>query len=154
MPKDMYVTIDELRSNLQSLPPENKDQAVSLLNKMGIDLSQSQTELTGTGVAGMILENRFYKVDSHKALFLKLVEVILSKYPENKEKIFEIKGTKKMYFSRFPGDFTHDYEQILGTRIYADTNENAVQLNRRCQRILQKFAMTANNGWINVDAYR
>ena len=141
MAKENYVSIDTLRSSVKSLPPENRAQFLSVLSKMGIDLSRCKSDLTGTGVAGFIYGNAFHEAESHKDVFLKVVEVILNSHSNEEEKIFEIKGTKKKYFSRSPGDFSHGYEKISGTSIYADTNENAAQLNRRCQRVLQKFGI-------------
>ena len=123
------------------MPPEERKHATSILSNIGIDISQRKSELTGTGVAGFFFENRFYEADSHKAVFLKIVEIVLWKYADQEEKIFEIKGTKKKYFSMDAHDFTQRHEQVNGTRIYADTNDNAAQLNRRCQRVLQKFGI-------------
>jgi hypothetical protein len=137
MVKDSHVSIDVLRSTINSLPQETQSEVLSTLTKLGIDLSKNNSDLTGTGVAAFFLENHIYEATSHKDVFLKVAEFVLKKYPNEENKIFEIKGSKKKYFSKNPGDFSHGYEKIPGTIIYADTNENAAQLNRRCQRILQ-----------------
>ena len=76
-----------------------------------------------------------------KDVFLKIMHILLRDYPEKREVIFTIRGRTKKYFSTNPSDFTNVYEKIKGTNIYVDTNENAPQLNRRCQRLLQKFGI-------------
>jgi len=135
------ISMDELRSRFELLSPEDKKKAYKVLSAVGIDLSKRKDDLTGTRVSGFILENRFYEADSHKSVFLQVAEIVLKKHPNDQDKIFKIQGTKKKYFSKNFGEFTHDYEIIRGTRIYADTNENAAQLNRRCQKILLLFGI-------------
>ena len=130
---------EEIQSKLKQLPPEEQKTAMELLSKIHVDLSKGRSHLTGTGVSGFIFENKVYKTSSHKDIFLNLMRIILTMYPEKANRIFDIKGRKKKYFSKNVSDFEHHYERIKGTDIFADTNENAVQLNRRCQRILQAF---------------
>jgi len=133
------ITIDELRANFKSLSFEDKDKVLRLLTAINVDLSERNNNLTGTGVSGFILDNKFYEAKSHKEVFLKMTEIILKKYSNEQNKIFLIKGRKKIYFSKNVADFRHNYDLISGTNIYADVNENSAQLNRRCQRILQIY---------------
>ncbi|MBW1965937.1 MAG: hypothetical protein JRI48_00885 [Deltaproteobacteria bacterium] len=146
-------TIAELRSRVESLPPEDKERALNLLTELDIDLSKRNDNLTGTGVSGFIFENRFYKAESHKEIFLKVAEIILKKYPNERGKIFSVKGRKKVYFSRNFTDFRHNYELISGTDIYADINENAAQLNRRCQKILQVYGISPSSLTVIPSSY-
>lgn len=141
MPENSYITVDTLKSKLDSLSADDKMKALEALSAVGIDFSQNKKELTNTKVVAFVLGIEAFKVVSHKEIFLKIAEIVLRKFPDKEHLIFEIKGTKKIYFSRDQSDFKNDYEPILGTKIYADTNENASQLNRRCQRILQKYGI-------------
>jgi hypothetical protein len=135
------ITIDGLRNGLAKMAPDEQAKALALLSKINIDLSESRGDLTGTGVSGFIFDNRTYKADSHKDAFIKLTQLLLRKFPDQVDVLLRIHGTSKKYFSKSVSDFKHGYEKIKGTDIYADTNDNAAQLNRRCQRILQAFGV-------------
>jgi hypothetical protein len=140
------TTIDEFRLKVESLiSSEDKKKALNLFAKLHIDLSKRDDDLTGTGVAGFFLENKFYEAESHKELFLKVAEIVSKKYPNEQNKIFSIRGRKKVYFSKNVADFKHDCKLVSGTNIYADVNENAAGLNRRCQRILQLYGITPSS---------
>lgn len=135
------ATFDDIRNNLGKMSDQEKELALSLLANIGIDLTKRKGELTGTHVGGFIFQNKTHQADSHKDVFLKIIHILLRDYPEKREVIFTIQGRTKKYFSTNPSDFTHGYEKIKGTNIYVDTNENAAQLNRRCQRLLQTFGI-------------
>ena len=137
------LSMDELRGKLEQMSTEEKGIALTLLAKVGVDLSKPKGELTGTGVAAFIFQNKIYAADSHKDVFINLTQLLIQKYPDKKEAIFSIQGRKKKYFSRSVSDFRHGYEKIRGTDIFVDTNENATQLNRRCQRLLQTFGFVS-----------
>jgi hypothetical protein len=148
MAKGLGLSVDQLRLNIKSLPIEQQNKALLLLSGMGIDITQPNNNLTGTGVVGFFLEGQHYEADSHRAVYLMVLSIILRKHPEHEEKILKIKGTKKKYFSKSAGDFKHDYTQISGTRIYTDINENAAQLNRRCQKVLQTVGIDPSSLWV------
>ena len=136
------ISVKDLKKKIDSLDPIAKNKTYQMLAEMGIDLSQRNDTLTGTKVFGFILEKQIYRADSHKSVFLQLTELVLKRFPQREQdKILKIKGRKKKYFSKTPKDFSHFYEKIPGTEFYADTNENAVQLNRRCQKTLTLFGI-------------
>ncbi len=134
-------TFEDLRINLQKMEPEEQTKALALLSKINIDLSKNRGELTGTGVSGFIFDNRMHEAESHKDVFVKLTHLIIRKFPSQADDLFQIQGRTKKYFSKSVSDFKHRYERIKGTDIIVDTNENAAQLNRRCQRMLQAFGI-------------
>jgi len=133
------LSYEELRNRVNELPPEEKKTAMEMLAAGGIDLSQKNPGLTGTGVSGFIFGGKVYKADSHKDVCLTLAGILLRMHPEKDDRLFTIRGRIKKYFSKNPSDFKHGYERVKGTDVFMDTNENAVQLNRRCQRVLQAF---------------
>jgi hypothetical protein len=135
------ISVDDLRENLAKLHPEEQSKALALLASMKIDLSKARGELTGTDVSGFIFGGMVHRAGSHKDIFIKLTQLLSLKFPENTNVLLTIQGRTKKYFSTSPKDFKHGYERIKGTDYYADTNENAAQLNRRCQRILQAFGV-------------
>jgi len=135
------LAVDDLRSKLEEMTAEEKENLLSILAKIGVDFSKRKGELTGTRVAAFIFQNRTHQADSHKDVFVRLTQLLLREYPDKKEVVFTIQGRTKKYFSMNPLDFKHGYERIKGTNIFVDTNENAAQLNRRCQRLLQAFGI-------------
>ena len=130
------ISMDDLRKNVEKLSSEQKLAALKLFKSIGIDISKPDNKLTGTNVYGFIFQDKVYEADSHKSVFLQISEIILKRFPYEQNKILQIRGRKKKYFSKHQSDFKHYYEKIQGTVFYADTNENAKQLNRRCQRVL------------------
>jgi hypothetical protein len=48
------LSYEELRNRVNELPPEEKKTAMEMLAAGGIDLSQKNPGLTGTGVSGFI----------------------------------------------------------------------------------------------------
>lgn len=135
------ITIDNLRNNIAKMQPDDKAIILEALSRINIDLSKSKGELTGTGVYGFIFDNAMHEAYSHKDAYIKITQLVARKYPDKVELLLGIQGKTKKYFSKSVSDFPHGYEKIKGTDIYADTNENAKQLNRRCQRILQTFGI-------------
>lgn len=135
------ITLEDIRKILEEMPPEEKTKVLMALAKGGVDITKSRGDLTGTGVSAFILENTTYEADSHKDVFIKLTQHLIRKYPDKRDCVFGIQGRTKKYFSRSVSDFKNVYENIKGTDIFVDTNENAAQLNRRCQRVLQAFGI-------------
>lgn len=151
MKSSNVVLMDELRKNFEKLNQEGKAAALKLFKSIGIDISRPDSKLTGTNVYGFIFQNKVYEADSHKSVFLRVSEIILKRFPHEQDKILQIQGRKKKYFSEHQRDFKHYYEKIPGTTFYADTNENAKQLNRRCQRILLLYGIDPSSLTVITD---
>jgi len=136
-----YIDIDQLRSNMKSMKGEERKQAQTLLSKLEIDISKKDHSLTDTRVRAFELEGKIYNADHHRDILLKVAEIVLWKYPDDQDKIFLIDGKKRKYFSRDTKDLSHDYRRINGTNIYAELNENARTLNKRCEQILLLYGI-------------
>ena len=134
----------ELISKIKSLKTEKeKKVARELLLKLGVDLSEPQNNLTGTINYGFIFDGKYYAdYYHHREVFLKVMELILVKFPNDKERIFTIKGSKRKYFSRDSRELSSgESKQINGTDIYTELNCSAVELNRRCQKVMQLYGL-------------
>ena len=93
------LSLADLRANLENMAPENKAEALTLLAKIGINLSKSRAGLTGTRIAAFLLENEIHAADSHKDVFVKLTQLLIRKHPEKVDSPFCIQGrTKKVFF--------------------------------------------------------
>ncbi len=136
-----YINIDELRSNIKTMKGEERKRAQILLSELEIDISKEDRRLTDTRVRAFELEGKTYNADYHRDVLLKVAEIVLCKYPDAQDKIFSIRGRKRKYFSKDTKDLSHDYRRINGTNIYAELNENARTLNRRCEQILLRYGI-------------
>ena len=56
-------------------------------------------------------------------------------------KFLEISGPKRKYFSKDHRELSFDYKRVGGTDIYAELNENAKTLDKRCKAIMMKFGL-------------
>ena len=67
------LTLDDLRSKMQAMTDDEKQKTLTLLARIGVDLTKPNADLTGTGVAAFIIQNKSYQADSHKDVFVKLI---------------------------------------------------------------------------------
>jgi hypothetical protein len=134
------ITIDELRSKIETMKGEERKCAQDLMSKLEIDISKDDPGLTDTRVREFELEGKTYKADYYRGVLLKVAEIVLRKYPDEHDKILLIRGTKRKYFSKDPKDL-YDYKKINGTNIYAELNENARTLRKRCEQILLQYGI-------------
>lgn len=138
-------TRKEIRDNLGKLSPEERRKASKLLDKLDLDISEGDERLTGTKPGGFYLEGEFYHAEHHREIFLKVAEIVALKNPTQQDRFLEIFGRKRKYFSKDYRELSHDYRKINGTDIYAELNENAKTLNKRCEKIIIKFGLDLNS---------
>lgn len=135
------VTKRDLRKNINLLSPEEKKIASKLFDGLNIDISMGDGRLTGTKPSGFYLEEKYYPVDHHREILLKVAEIAAEQNPTQIHKFLEIRGRERVYFSLNYNDLSHDYKRINGTNLYAELNENAKTLNKRCEAIIIKFGL-------------
>jgi len=134
-----------IRKNLKALSHEEKKKAYTLLEKINVDISEGDTRLTGTKPHGFYLEGKYYSADHHREIMLMVAEIAAYHNPTQLNKFLEITGRKRTYFSRDHNDLSHDYKRINGTDIYAELNENATTLKKRCEAIILKYGLDLNS---------
>lgn len=132
----------EIREKLDKMPPDQRKEALAVLDRIAIDISEGDSGLTGFEPSGFGLEGKTYDADHHRDIFLKVCEIAASKHPDKHNAFFEIRGRKRIYFSTNPNDLSsNDYRKINGTKIYAELNENASTLKKRSEQVIAKFNM-------------
>lgn len=148
--EDIKLKFKELRQNVEKLSPEERKAAWALFSRFGIDISESDSSLTGTKPSGFTLEGKFYPADHNRDIFLKVCEIAAAKNPNNHHLFLEIKGRTRRYFSTNHKDISSsDYRKINGTNIFAELNENASTLHKRSEQVLAKFGMDLSTFKIN-----
>ena len=135
------TTKKDIRKSLATMSKEERKTAQKLLDEMNIDIAEGDKSLTGTKPRGFTLENQFYKTDHFREIYLKICEIAASKNRDGLDRFFDIKGRTRKYFSRNYNDLSDDFRKINGTDIYAELNENATTLKKRCEKIILKFGL-------------
>jgi hypothetical protein len=143
-------------------------EAVQLLKKLGIDLDTklkdienviqgrssrrtSNTDLTGKSVRAIIVHGQTYPARTHKEAYLKVIQFVFQHHPQDKDRILNLQGRTRKYFSRNPHDLTKYRERIPDSDIYAELNENANTLYRRGKEVLQLYKMDHESFKIMTD---
>ena len=71
----------EICNKLKDLDQEEKKRAYKLLDKLKLDVYEGDKRLTGVKPSGFYLEGKFYAVEHHRQIFLKVAEIAASKHP-------------------------------------------------------------------------
>lgn len=79
-----------------------------------------------------------YSVSTFKEILIGLCEVLYRLHGTNFERVLELCGRKRVYFSREFKGMTSPQE-IPGSRIYAETNLSANAIMERCNELLDLF---------------
>lgn len=147
-----------IREIMESLDAVEKDAALQLLEKLGIDLDTkrrdveriiqgrpsapiSDNDFTGKTVRGFTLFGQTHTAHTHKEAYLKVIQIVFKQNPKEKDRILSVQGRKRKYFSYDPNELTKYRERIPDSDIYAELNENANTLYRRGKEILQLYNM-------------
>jgi len=146
------LDISKVRELLKSLDDDERAKATgvfeSLLNR---SLIKPDRELTHTKVRGFKLEGRSYKANSHIDVFRQVLQIIFREFPGEEHKLLSIPCRKRKYFSEHFDDLRMP-EQVPGTDIYFETNENAKSLQVRCETVLKLYGMDYLS--FEIDYYR
>lgn len=86
----------------------------------------------------IILFGKEYPVRSWKDVLVKTAEEIFRMNPNDTEKAFDIKGTKREYFSRYARNMKAPYE-LEEFGIYIETHFSANDITKHCKELLLKY---------------
>ena len=123
------------------MPLDVQKVAFKLLEKINIDISEGDKELTSKKPRGFTLEGKTYKVNHFREILLKVCEIAAASNCHQLDRFFEIRGRTRKYFSRDHNELSDDYQKINGTDLYAELNDNATTLKKRCESVIMKFGL-------------
>lgn len=86
------------------------------------------------------LENQTFVVESWRNVLLKTCELVHDRKPSQFARILELKGSKRLWFSRNPNEL-QDPVRIHGTDIFAEANLNANGVVLRSLQVLNLFGL-------------
>ena len=117
------ITVKEMRNGIRKLNPAKKKIMLSLMEKLNINLIRPNDEVTRTRVRGFCLEGKKYEAEWYIDVLRKILNIVFTEYHQKSNKILLLRGRKNKYFSKDPNDLRMP-EQIKGSNIYFETNEN------------------------------
>lgn len=130
------VTTKGLKDGSKKLNSVERKLASELLEKLNINLIIPNNDLTGKRVRGFYLEEKKYEAESYIDVLRKILKIVYLKHPNERDKILSISGRKNKYFSLNPNNLRLP-EQIRGTNIFFETNENAKSIGIQVRKNLK-----------------
>lgn len=89
------------------------------------------------------LFGRSRSVSTYKEILLAVCEDVAKREGQRFDRVLQLKGRKRNYFSRDARGMTSPYE-IDGTGMYVETNLSANDIVRRCHQVLRLFGHAAD----------
>ncbi|MDB9314078.1 AAA family ATPase [Spirulina sp. CS-785/01] len=109
-----------------------------------------QKNYTGTAINSFTFLGNSYEVQSWKDFFITVCTLIKLRHNKEFSKILELKGKKRLYFSKNPDDLKMP-EKITGTNIHVETNFRSQQAVRRVYQIITLFGYDEDSITIEVN---
>ena len=93
---------------------------------------------TGKSIVAFTLKGIKYPVRSWKEMLIKITNLMLSAHRDQFDKILNLVGRKRPYFTRNPNELRNP-ERVDNTDIYVETNLSANSIVRLSKRIIELF---------------
>lgn len=127
------VVLAELYSGGKQLPgPEAR------IQPPGMELAPITDDHTGKSISAFWFDGSTHEVHSWRELLLTLCGVILSKHRAEFDKVLEVRGRKRSYFTR-DASALRDPREIPDTDIFVETNLSANFAAWICRLLIAKF---------------
>ncbi len=104
---------------------------------------------TGKSVVAFTLNGIKYNVNSWKEMLIKITNLMLSAHREQFDKVLNLVGRKRPYFTRNPNELRHP-ERINNTDIYVETHLNSNRIVKLSRDIIELFGYKRNQLHIEV----
>ncbi len=96
---------------------------------------------TNRKISSFIFKNKFYEVNSWKEFLIKIIEILVQDHKNEFEKVLELKGKKRPYFSENKKDLRIPY-RIKNTKVYVETNLSANAIVAIIKKVISLFGYT------------
>jgi len=104
---------------------------------------------TGKSIVAFTLKGSKYPVRSWKEMLIKITNLMLSEHREQFDKVLNLVGRKRPYFTRNPNELRAP-ERINNTDIYVEMNFNANEIVKLSKSIVELFGYRENDLSIEV----
>lgn len=98
----------------------------------------SEKVYTGKSIISFTFKGNKYPVHLWKDMLIKICEIMLSAHREQFDKVFNLRGRKRPYFTRDPNELVNP-KKINGANIYVETNFSANYIVKISKDILSLF---------------
>lgn len=120
----------------EEVQPKKKIPASELqFNKISLSSSESYT---GKSILAFTFKGTRYSVTSWKEMLLKITNIMLSVHREQFDKVLNLEGRKRPYFTRNPNELRSP-EKVDNTGIYVEANLSANGIVRLSKSIITIF---------------
>ena len=119
------------------IPPKKEISTPVQLPSIQISRPLSQ-EFTGKSIVAFTFKGTRYSVRSWKEMLVKIASLMLSVHREQFDRVFNLRGRKRPYFTRNPNEL-RDPERINNTEIYVETNFSAEDIVKLSKKIITLF---------------
>ncbi len=103
-----------------------------------------KTGFTGKNIKAFIFNNKRYEVRSWIQLLLKLCEEINNLHKNDFDRVYKLKGTKRLYFSKNPNELKIP-KKVNGTNIFVEAHFSAKDIDKLCRNIISLFGYNKNS---------
>lgn len=115
---------------------ENKNsEYMSIFNHKSL---KNKEDYTGKSIVAFYFENKRYEVKSWRDMLVKICNIMFERHKENFDKVLNLKGKKREYFTKYPQLLIAPY-RIKGTDIYIETHFNANSIVKLTKKIITIF---------------
>ena len=105
-----------------------------LFESSGKPINPTSRKISSFWFSGVV-----YEVGSWRDLLMKLCNIIRTEHKGEFEKVLELRGRKRLYYSRDENQLKHP-KRIANTDIFAETNLSSLNTAVVCGHLLDKFA--------------
>ena len=109
----------------------------------------SSENYTGKSIEAFTFKGVRYSVRSWKEMLIKITNLMLSAHREQFDRVLNLKGRKRPYFTRNPNELRSP-ERIDSTEIYVETNLSANSIVKLSKSIIMLFGYRENDISIEV----
>ena len=103
-----------------------------------------KTSYTGQSITAFTLAGSRYEVKQWKEVLVKVCEIMVANHSDRFEKVLNIKGRKRPYFSRNSSDLRAS-APIRGTNIYVEKNMSSNGIVSLAHKVISSFGYENNN---------
>ncbi|WP_036223695.1 type I restriction endonuclease [Mesoaciditoga lauensis] len=112
--------------------------------------SISSSSYTNQRITSFRFKGKKYPVNSWKNMLIKICEIMFTAHREQFDKVFNLRGRKKLYFTRNRNEL-REPKEIKGTGIYVETNFSANYIVKISKNVLSLFGYEENDLSIEVE---
>lgn len=132
-------TIEQFLMNISEVSIQSRKETPTTIHSLSTQRPYRSLEsYTGKSIISFTFQGNKYSVRSWKEMLIKICELMLSAHRTQFDKVLNLAGRKRPYFTRNPNELRNP-ERINNTDIYVETNLSANSIVKLSRNILSLF---------------